>query len=106
MEYLDMLRLNQEVCEFVEKNYSNYKILADYPLNVAFKNPWYGYVKKPMNVIQFNHFEQHNNVLIVWSSQSILFRMQRFIKSYKSELKIMNYFSNKGKIIKLLMRES
>jgi len=105
MEYLDMVRLHQKVCKFIEENYSSYKILTRQPLNFELQNPWFGYVKKPIKIIKFKEFDNHNDVLVIWSSQSNFLDMRRFIEFSKKQLKMIKYFSYKGKIVKIFKKK-
>jgi len=105
MEYLDMVKLHKKVCKFIEKKYFSYKIVTNFPLTIEFRNPWYGYVEKPIKLIHFKEFNKYNDVLVVWSSQSNFLNIRRFIELNKKQLDIIKYFSYKGKIVKILKKK-
>lgn len=104
MEYFDMICLHKRACRFIETNYSSYYIITNYPLNIALRNPWYGYVKNPMRVTNFQGFDQHDHVLLLWSAQSNFGIMPRFIDQNRHRLRNIRNFSFRGKRVKILKK--
>lgn len=104
MEYLDMICLHKRACRFIETNYGSDSIITNYPLNIALRNPWYGYVKNPMRVINFQGFDQHDHVLILWSAQSNFGITPRFIDQNRHRVRNIRNFSFRGKRVKILKK--
>ncbi|MFB0564111.1 MAG: glycosyltransferase family 39 protein [Candidatus Aminicenantaceae bacterium] len=107
MEYLDMVRLHKTVGKFIEAKYPHCKVATTFPLIIAFTEPWYGYVKKPIQLITFQDIEHYSDVLIVWSSQSRNYEgIDRFIELNKKQLKEIRNFYYRGKIVKVYKKKS
>lgn len=101
MEYLDMVRLHVKVCEFIQKKHESALVLTNYPLNIALQKPWYGYVDKPMKVIDFRTMEKAENAIIVWSAQSNFGPVVNFMHKNIKSLKQIREFFYKGKRVRI-----
>ncbi len=86
MEYLDMVRLHSKVCRFLQIKHAESSILTYFPLNIALRKPWYGYVDKPLTVVNHQALDDTQDIVIVWSAQ---------LKSQPG----MNFYRRKGRIL-------
>jgi 4-amino-4-deoxy-L-arabinose transferase-like glycosyltransferase len=106
MEYLDMVRLHQTVCRYIEDRYKDYDIVTSFPLTRAMTNPWYGYVKNPLRVMGLMKFEERAAVLVVWSGQANFGDIRDFIASHRNRLKVVRQFSYRGKVVRIYEKRS
>jgi len=106
MEYLDMVRLHQDVGRFLEENYPDYGFVTSFPLRVALANPWYGYVKKSLRIIDFAGFQAQERVLVVWSAQSNFEDIRKFIKANGDGIRLLKQFSHRGKSVRIYEKRS
>ncbi len=97
MEYLDMVRLHVKVCEFIQKKHESDRVMTNYPLNIALRKPWYGYVDKPLRVINFRPLEKTEDTIIVWSEQSNFGHVVNFMNENRQRLRQVREFSYRGK---------
>lgn len=101
MEYLDMVRLHVKVCEFIQKKHESSWIMTNSPLYIALQKPWYGYVYKPLNVIDFRTIERTENIIIVWSAQSNFGPVVNFMHKNIQDLRQIREFFYKGKRVRI-----
>ncbi len=106
MEYLDMVRLHQTACRYIEDRYRDYDIVTNFPLTRALKNPWYGYVKNPLRVTNLAKFEESAAVLVVWAGQANFGDIRDFIASHRNRLKAVRQFSYRGKVVRIYEKRS
>jgi len=101
MEYLDMVRLHVKVCEFIQKKHESAWVMTNDPLNIALQKPWYGYVDKPMKVIDFRTLERPENTIVVWSAQSNFGPVVNFMHKNIQSLRQIREFFYKGKRVRI-----
>jgi hypothetical protein len=101
MEYLDMVRLHVKVCEFIQKKHESAWIMTNSPLYIALQKPWYGYVDKPLKVIDFSTLERTENTIIVWSAQSNFGPVVNFMHKNIQDLRQIREFFYKGKRVRI-----
>ncbi|MBD2019133.1 hypothetical protein H6F43_02900 [Leptolyngbya sp. FACHB-36] len=51
LEYIDIISINQDASHYIEERLPSKKVFASWPLSHALRNPYLGYVKKPINVV-------------------------------------------------------
>ncbi|MCP4707735.1 MAG: glycosyltransferase family 39 protein [Planctomycetes bacterium] len=51
LQYLDMISINRQACRYIEENFSEQRLVTCWPMNVALKEPYIGYVTTPLNVV-------------------------------------------------------
>ncbi len=103
MEYLDMIRLHSEACQFLQIKHAEASILTYFPLNIALRKPWYGYVDKPFKVVDHQALDGPEDIVIVWSEQ-LKFRPKRNFYQRKGRfLKNIRNFDYRGKNVRVLV---
>ena len=103
MEYLDMVRLHVKVCQFLQKEHAGVSILTHFPLNIALRKPWYGYVDKPLKVINQHALDETQDILIVWSAQSNFRPDGIFFRRKGRILEKTRNFDYRGKSVRVLL---
>ena len=99
MEYLDFIKVSRQAGLFLENDYPDHKIIATFPLSVAYQNPRYGYIKKPLPVIPIGEFIAFEKVLVVNTYQANYLFFNKFLQANKDRLDKIMEFSLKGKRI-------
>jgi hypothetical protein len=52
MEYLDIIAINRQASQYVEENFPDGRILATWPFSFLLKQPFQGYVRRPLQVVE------------------------------------------------------
>ena len=99
MEYLDFVKVSQLACQFLESSYPDHKIITTFPLTIALRNPYCGYVQKPLSVVPLDELNNHEDILVVRAFQANPRYFRRFFQANRNKLERIKEFSVKGKRI-------
>jgi hypothetical protein len=71
MKYLEVVKMHKVMCEYIEEEFPNARILTIFPHVRQLGHPYLGYVKKPLKVINFKEGEHFGDFdLILFSIPS------------------------------------
>jgi 4-amino-4-deoxy-L-arabinose transferase-like glycosyltransferase len=97
LEYIDVIAINKEVCEYIETNFPTQKVRASWPLSHALRNPYLGYVTEPINVV----FDDEYDLLIYasppWYAESEKLKML----IQQRNMPLIKRFERNGKYVEL-----
>jgi len=108
MEYLDMLQTHKDAAQYIETNYPDATVLANWPMVYELTEPRAGYVSKPVEAVmpENNYFRRHGFEhysgdidLIIRSPQShvgLQDDVQRILDAHETTL--LKKFEKNGKI--------
>jgi len=54
MKYLDIVKLEKTMCQYIEKEFPAARILTAWPQTSELEDPFFGYVEKPLKIIYFD----------------------------------------------------
>ena len=101
MEYLDMIRLDRTVCQFLQQELASASILTNGPLKIALRKPWYGYVDRPLSVTNELPPKKIKGTIVVWSAQSNYGPFAIFVSRNRPRLELVREFSDRGKRVEI-----
>jgi hypothetical protein len=101
MEYLDMIRLHRTACQFLQEQHAEASILTHHPLKAALRNPWYGYVDRPLSVTNELPPRRIKNTIVVWSEQSDFGPFAVYIRRNRQRFELIREFSHRGKRVEI-----
>jgi hypothetical protein len=97
MQYVDVITTHKSACKYVEKTYSQKRVLALFPLDAEMRQPYYGYVNKPIRIAHIN--EDYD--IVVYARQGTLENreLKKIIK--QQNLILDKKFENNGKYVEV-----
>ncbi len=53
MKYLEIVKIHKTMCQYIEEEFPNARVLTTFPHTQQLRRPYLGYVKKPVKVVPF-----------------------------------------------------
>jgi hypothetical protein len=53
MKYLEVVKIHKTMCQYIEEEFPNARVLTTFPHTQQLQRPYLGYVKKPVKVVPF-----------------------------------------------------
>ena len=102
MQYLDVVAVNRQVCQYVEENFPDQSILAPWPVGKLLQSPQRGYVKKPLTVVSMS---DEYDLAIYWPSpHEVAQKLQEKIKA--GYLVFHKRFEKNGKYLEIYTKRT
>jgi 4-amino-4-deoxy-L-arabinose transferase-like glycosyltransferase len=97
MQYADVVWTHKEACHYAERYFFDKRILALWPLAPALKEPYLGYVKKPLNVVSLG--EEYD--VVIYTPQGDLRNEKLKDLIREKQLLLDKTFAKKGKSVEI-----
>ena len=108
MKYVNHVNMYRSMCNYIERKFPNSSILTIFPFNTSLKQPYLGYVSKPLHSISFDKsIDEGEYDLILFSDPSVEERELR-LKGYvkKNGMILVKKVEGEGVISKLYAKNS
>ena len=100
LEYLDMIAVNHQAATYLADHHPQKRIWAVWPLCLALKEPWQGYLRQPLRVVEK---DEPFDLLVYYDLPDCgTLLMQPFIKT--GEVRLAQRFTQNGKWVEIYVK--